>query len=119
MARKKKKTLTRDEVVKALRNSKPRGKVGDIVVFQSTSSQFANLTSPNDPNLMERKYVIPDDPKTPAQERQRELWANRVAEWQALSPEEKAEWNRLAGRKRGYRGFQLFMSRRPTLRRGR
>lgn len=118
MARKRKIQLDRDEIVRALAHSKPRGKVGKEVVFQRTSPQFANLSSPEDPRLMQRAYKITPDPKTPAQERQRELFQMRAAEWSAFTPEQKAEWNALAGKKRFFRGYQLFMSLRPTLRRG-
>jgi hypothetical protein len=56
-----------------------------------------------------REYVIPHDPKTPAQIKQRNKFTEANEAWRALSPEEKQEFNQRAKGTKMY-GYQLFIS---------
>jgi hypothetical protein len=56
-----------------------------------------------------REYVIPHDPKTPAQMMQRNKFTEANDAWKALSPEEKQVYNERAKGTKMY-GYQLFVS---------
>ena len=59
-----------------------------------------------------RKYVVPHDPKTEEQLRQRNIFRMAVYEWQRLSTEEKWSWNERAGKeKTGLNAYNLFIGR--------
>jgi hypothetical protein len=76
----------------------PRGRIGDVVFYKRNGRFFS------------RRYVIPRNPKTPAQMRQRERFRRAHEAWKLLSEQEKAEYHaraRILGR---YSGYQLFMS---------
>src|ERR1035437_10956271 len=47
--------------------------------------------------VIQRQYVIPNDPKTPAQMRSRANMGRFSAYWRALTPEQRTAW-RIAGR---------------------
>jgi len=56
-----------------------------------------------------RNYVIPHDPKTPAQMNQRNKFTEANEAWKALSPEEKEIYNERAKNMKMY-GYHLFVS---------
>ena len=56
-----------------------------------------------------RRYVVPNDPKTPPQMSWREYYRLGTQEWNSLSDAEKAEYNRRAKKKLPLIGFNLFM----------
>ena len=59
-----------------------------------------------------RKYVIPHDPKTEEQLRQRNCFRMAVLEWRKLDKEEKQLWNDMAGKEKpGLSSYSLFISR--------
>lgn len=58
-----------------------------------------------------RRYIIPPDPKTPAQIAIRSKWAAGVHAWHALSPDEKIRWRDIGVRKlKPITSLNAFMS---------
>jgi len=75
------------------------GRIGNIVLYQVKENLFA------------RRYVVPRNPDTEQQRKNRSLFAMAVRVWQALSADEKNHHNRIASRSRKYRnGYTLFIS---------
>lgn len=56
-----------------------------------------------------RTYVLPHDPRTPKQVRQRRKYTEANEVWKALSQDERNEWNRRA-KGTGMNGYCLFVS---------
>ena len=89
-------------------------------VFQRVDPRFANAATPRDPRLQIRENPDQFDPQTPAQMEQRTKMPLAVAAWQALTPEEKADWNRRRtrashatrynGRVTYFSGYTYFLS---------
>ena len=115
---KKKTDIPKEFAISVLGGSFPRGQVGKQWVFQGTTPEFRNVPNSGVDDVMIREYVIPTDPKTPAQLRQRELWKERVDEWNALPQSEKDYWKAEAKRLRKWSAFAYFMSKRQTQRQG-
>lgn len=98
---------------------RPRGKLNfcpvspprpcGAYVYQLTGYGKGNV--PGDPHrrLQLRAYVIPIDPKTPAQLARRATFAAAVAAWHGLSPAQKASYAR-RGKSRNLPGYNLFIS---------
>jgi hypothetical protein len=73
------------------------GKVGNVVFVKRKGTQFM------------RKYVIPRDPETEVQLKNRSAFSRCVAKWQLLPQNEKDVWNQY-GKTRNRRGYNLFIS---------
>lgn len=73
------------------------GRLGNLVFFSRYGKQYV------------RSYVIPGNPKSISQQRNRSSFANAVKSWQSLAPEEKEEWCSLAQGK-GSTGYHYYLS---------
>lgn len=58
------------------------GRLGDAVFYRHGNRRYA------------RVYVIPSNPRTPMQQRNRSIFAEAMASWKGLSPEEKNYYRR-------------------------
>lgn len=78
-------------------------------VYQRTAPGKGNI--PTDPAraLQLRAWVIPYDPRTPAQLAQRATMRAAVTAWQALPPPAREQW-RDAGKNRGIPAYNAFLS---------
>lgn len=76
--------------------------------YSGTLNKSVTAVSRDGQNFM-RSYVLPHDPKTPKQMKQRRKYAEANEVWKALSQEEKDEYNRRA-RGTGMNGYCLFIS---------
>lgn len=83
---------------------KPLGKY----VFQRTKPGLGNTPGDKTKTRQIRRWVQGANPRTPAQMRQRARFAEGVAEWHTLAPEQRAAWKKI-GRPRSLNGFQAFM----------
>jgi len=63
-----------------------------------------------------REYIIPHDPKTPAQLRQRQKFTDAYEEWKGLTPEERKQYSELAKDSK-MSGYNLFVSKFTRIRR--
>ena len=88
-------------------SSPQSGRVGTVVYVNTRYGQLA------------RQYVIPSNPRTPAQQRQRNQFGAASSRWRALTPEQRAAWNLAAANQTrvtsaGYRtarnGYSFFVS---------
>ena len=73
------------------------GKIGAFVYYYRHGEMIA------------RPYYKPNQPGTPAQLARWEKFRAGVSAWQALTPEQKKNWDRL-GDMFNYEGFNRFMS---------
>lgn len=55
------------------------------------------------------KFYVPFNPQTPAQQANRQKLADAVSAWQALTDEQKQEYN-ITARGRTWDGYRLFIS---------
>lgn len=78
-------------------------------VYQRVGKFFGNIPTRRRYGLQLRRHVIPADPQTPAQLARRQLFADAILAWRALSPAEKKEWT-VRGRGRALPGYQFFLS---------
>ena len=77
-----------------------RGAVGKSVIYQVQAG-----------NPYRRGYFVPANPRTPAQQSRRAMFAAAVANWHALTPEERAEYNARGNRRRRrITGMNLLIS---------
>ena len=106
--------ISKNFAIAFLGHSRPRGQIGKQWVFQGASAENRNVPNSGVDNVMIRRYVIPHNPKTPAQTRQRNLFSRQAAEWVALTQAKKDAWNRRAKRMHRWSGYALFMSGRKT-----
>ena len=67
---------------------KINGKLGDVV-YQDTSAQQANASTPSQPRRQRRRRVDTPNPNTPAQQIQRAKLREANQAWQALTETEK------------------------------
>jgi hypothetical protein len=74
-----------------------RGRIGNVVFYTRYGRQCV------------RTYVIPRNPDTEAQRAVRRSFADAVASWQAMPPEEQHEYNRKA-RYLNMSGYNLYIS---------
>ena len=80
-----------------------------VWVYQRTHPDYGNLGRRGKYGLQIRQRVLPADPKTASQLVRRNKFKLAVIEWQALTDEQKAAWNRAArSAKRG--GYHHFLS---------
>ena len=96
-----------------------RGKLGPVV-FQKTGPGFGGADDPDLRYLQCRRHVIPADPRTQAQRRQRRRMRNAVVWWRRFRPEGQALVNEFAKQpyallpnrpaKQYTNGFQLVMA---------
>ncbi|MDS4026114.1 MAG: hypothetical protein RKO25_03850 [Candidatus Contendobacter sp.] len=84
-----------------------RGTIG-TQVYQRVGKGRGNIATPGRHDLQLRRYVIPTDYKTEAQQRHRRRLAAATAAWQALTPDEWNTWNKKAQKMRRS-GFNLFV----------
>ena len=105
----KKSKIDRQELKELIGRSKPKGRIGNEWVFQGCPPEFSNCRDIDEPDLMIRRLVIPNDPKTPEQIAHRELFKRAVAAWNALTPAQKAEYKARAKREGVSTGYNLFM----------
>ena len=105
----KKSKADREELKQIIGQAQPRGRVGDNWVFQKCAEIFSNCRDINRPKLMIRRLVIPNDPKTPGQIAQRELFKQGIAAWKMLTPAQKAEYKARAKKRKLPSGYVLFM----------
>ena len=96
----------------------PRGTIvqkreGDAVslkwVYQRVKKGFGNIPTRHPYDLQLRRHVIPFDPLTAPQLTRRQVFANAVAAWQALSAPERQAWTE-QGRRHALPGYQFFLS---------
>ena len=73
------------------------GSIGNIVIYSHKGKSFC------------RVYAKPHDPKTAAQQRNRQLFAEAMKAWQGLVPDQKHIYNRRAKRL-PMTGHNLFIS---------
>lgn len=86
------------------------GRPAGAYVYQRTAPGKGNVPADQTNTLQLRRYVIPTDPRTPAQIARRAAFANAVAAWQATTPENRALW-RIQGKARNLSGFNAYLSR--------
>jgi hypothetical protein len=60
------------------------------------------------PGIVRLRPYWPTNPQTTAQQTRRTVFANGIAEWQSLTSEQKAVYNK-SGTKVGRTGMNLFM----------
>ncbi len=75
-----------------------RGRLGKIVYYTRWKNVYARI------------YIKPRNPRTEAQQRNRNLFSEAMKSWQGLSEEEKFTWNRMA-KKLPMTGHNLYISR--------
>lgn len=75
-----------------------RGRMDDVVFYKRNGKFFS------------RRYVIPHNPRTPAQMEQRERFKRAHEAWKQLTDQEKRVLDVRAERLGNYSGYQLFMS---------
>ncbi|HPS57382.1 MAG TPA: hypothetical protein PK514_04690 [Spirochaetota bacterium] len=73
------------------------GRMGRIVHYSLFGKQYCRI------------HVIPKNPRTECQQAVRRTFADAVNSWRRLLPEQKAEYNRKARKKR-MRGYNLYIS---------
>lgn len=73
------------------------GRMGKIVHYSLFGKQYCRI------------HVIPKNPRTECQQAVRGTFADAVNSWRRLLPEEKAEYNKKARKKR-MRGYNLYIS---------
>lgn len=83
--------------------------VCEKVVYQGTAPGAGNISHGGQFDRQRRAYVIPTDPRTPAQVTRRSYFADAVASWQSLSPDAKDAWKQ-AGKSRNLPGYSAFLS---------
>lgn len=76
--------------------------------YSGTLGKQVTAVERNGDNFL-RTYIIPHDPKTLAQMKQRNKFTEANDAWKALSPEEKHQYNERAKGTKLY-GYQLFVS---------
>ncbi len=75
------------------------GRIGNIVFYKRKGIQCL------------RRYVIPHNPDTEAQRKNRHTFRNAVSSWKALSVEEKNTWNKKVRRlRKQMSGYNLYIS---------
>lgn len=84
------------------------GKVGDKV-YQRCTPGAGNISNGGKYDMLERAYVIPVDPRTPAQIARRQLFAEAMSQWAAMSQEQRKPWIDQA-KQRGIAGINAFLS---------
>ncbi len=84
---------------------KPCGKY----VYQRVQPGKGNVAADPSKALQLRRYVIPFDPRTPAQIARRARLAAGVATWHALSAEQKKAWS-AEGKRRQIGAYCAFLS---------
>jgi hypothetical protein len=75
-----------------------------IITSQKSGSVGTSTFHPTRQGLVERQRVIPLDPKTPEQQRQRGLVAGVANQWRELTDAQRAGWHALAGQLPGQLG---------------
>ena len=80
-------------------------KYGDIILL-SGIYRTDNVTGKT--KCYREPYYIPKNPRSEAQQAQRQKYANGVVAWQALTEEEKEIYNKRAKHKK-YSGYHLFL----------
>lgn len=78
-------------------------------VYQRTRPGWGNIPEDKSGRLQLRRWVMPADPRTPAQLAQRARMTAGVAEWHALTPEARAAW-KATGKARGIPAYNAFLS---------
>jgi len=73
------------------------GRMGNIIYYNVKGHQYA------------RSYSIPRNPRTEAQQKNRESFAEAVKIWQSLTEKEKSRYNHMAAGK-PLSGYNLFIS---------
>jgi len=76
-----------------------RGTIGNIYTYQTYHGR-----------TYRHRYIVPRDPKTPAQIRMRFLLGSATYAWHDLSSPEKLFWKDVRTRSRAYSGFNHFIS---------
>lgn len=83
--------------------------VCEKVVYQKVAPGLGNLLGDGTYNHQRRRWVIPADPRTPAQLARRAKFALAVLTWRTLTANDKAAWQ-ARGRNRGLPAYQAFLS---------
>lgn len=78
-------------------------------VYQRVAPGLGNVEGVPLDNLQLRAYVIPADPKTPAQLARRNLFSLAVSGWHSLTEEQRWAW-RDAGARRNISSFNAYIS---------
>lgn len=74
------------------------GGIGNTVLFQGSAT-----------GAIARRFFSPSNPRTAAQTARRIAYQSAVADWHALTAEEKSQWKE-AGKARHITGFNAFLS---------
>lgn len=78
-------------------------------VYQRVKKGFGNILTRHPYDLQLRRHVVPFDPQTSAQLSRRQVFANAVAAWHALTPSEKDQWAE-QGKPHALPGYHWFLS---------
>lgn len=79
-------------------------------VYQRVKKGLGNIPTRHPYDLQLRRHVIPFDPLTAAQLARRQVFADAVTAWHALTPAEKAQWTE-QGKPNALPGYHWFISR--------
>jgi hypothetical protein len=81
----------------------------ETVVYQATAPGLGNISNGGRFDRQRRRWVIPHDPRTPAQLARRARFASGVAAWQAMDTTARQAWHWL-GEQRRISSFNAFLS---------
>jgi len=70
-----------------------RGSIAKTTTYQVLPAKCKHGAGGDRAYQVQHAYTVPSNPRTPAQQAWRAIFADGTAAWAALSPAEKQEWN--------------------------